>query len=595
MGARSRVRQAREIADVFETPDTGFDDEQSESETEDHVETESAHESEEDADSDAEQVEAGEEGSSGESSTQQQAQPLRKRQRRASYLRSKSGFAWSQNAPESLGRRSRTDHVASPEGQALNVSTPLESWTLLFTTDILNIIVTHTNGEIARKVEKMKEKGQRVETYQKPVDLVELKALIGLLYFAGLHKVNNTCARNLWSPYGMSLFRLTMPENRFQFLLLSVRFDDINTRTERKAEDRLANIREIWDMFIANCMSNYQPHATCTIGAQLLSFRGRCIFRMHMPAKQDEYGLKIVTINDATTHYLFNAIPYVGVVNADPAEAVPSYYVRKLSEPIYHTGRNITCGNWFTSIPICEKMKKDYNLTMVGAIRKNEHEIPEAFKKIPPRGTNVQFAYHEGKTLVSYNSKPRKIVLLLSSLHVNGKINQAAGKPEIVVFYNKTKGGSDSFDKKCHDYTTNRKTRQWPMRLFYGMLDQANVNCLILYTLRKDNVKMSRHNFILDLSLALIKPLLSRRLTSSTLRTTLRVQIEAFLECKDIPEDQDPRDLMAGNKMEKQKRCGFCPVSLDRKTCYKCLKCDRPMCREHVAKICCDCSVDMNK
>lgn len=185
----------------------------------------------------------------------------------------------------------------------------------------------------------------------------ELKATIGLLYFSGLQKLSHTSLESLWSVYGMSLFRITMTLNRFKFLILCIRFDDKNTRSQRKANEPLANIRKIWDKFINNCRINYQPGSNCSIDERLLSFRGRCRFRMYLPAKPDKYGLKVVVMNDSDTHYLFNAIPYCGTVtNKDPNESVPSYYVRKLSEPIYNTGRNITCDRWFTSIPICDKL-----------------------------------------------------------------------------------------------------------------------------------------------------------------------------------------------------------------------------------------------
>lgn len=36
-------------------------------------------------------------------------------------------------------------------------------------------------------------------------------------------------------------------------------------------------------------------------------------------------------------------------------------------------------------------------------------------------------------------------------------MNETENKPEIVLFYNKNKGGTDSFDKKCHDYTVTRR------------------------------------------------------------------------------------------------------------------------------------------
>lgn len=43
-------------------------------------------------------------------------------------------------------------------------------------------------------------------------------------------------------------------------------------------------------------------------------------------------------------------------------------------------------------------------------------------------------------------------------------------------------------------------------------------------------------------------------------------RIEKFVDSKHLPKDQDIRDLLANNKMDKQKRCSFCPPILDRKT-----------------------------
>ena len=75
-----------------------------------------------------------------------------------------------------------------------------------------------------------------------------------------------------------------------------------------------------------------------------------------------------------------------------------------------------------------------------------------------------------------------------------------------------------------------------------------------------------------------------------SLRINLRTIIREFLKARDLPNDLDIKDEFVGNKMSKQKRCNSCPSSLDRKTSYKCLRCDKAMCKEHVAKICCECA-----
>jgi len=119
--------------------------------------------------------------------------------------------------------------------------------------------------------------------------------------------------------------------------------------------------------------------------------------------------------------------------------------------------------------------------------------------------------------------------MLLSSLHKNGKIDESTGKPEIVMFYNSTKDGTDTFDQLCKSYTTARITNRWPMRFFYGLLDQAGINAFILFFLRHKNARMNRRDFLKELVLSLVKPSLERRLTVRTLKSNLKQNIKEIL------------------------------------------------------------------
>ncbi|XP_033216795.1 piggyBac transposable element-derived protein 4-like [Belonocnema kinseyi] len=569
---------------------------ENESETDDATEHRSSTESETDANGssnaesereDEEQPAASSPGGSGRA-----GEPKKKRSR-SSYLNTKSGLEWSLNAPDvKHSITSNTNHTPSTKGAAADASTPLEAWSCLFTNDILDIILLHTNEQIEREINDCKMANIELQSTHRKTDLLELKAFIGLLYYAGAQKVTKLNSQDKWGPHSFPLFKATMCRNRFLFLQSCLRFDDKGTRAERKKYDRFTHIREIWELFIKNCTDNYEPGQNCTIDEQLFSFRGRCIFKVYLPAKPDKYSIKIVSLNDSVTHYMINAMPCVGTVAKEPTETVPDYYVRKLSESLYGSGRNITCDNWFTSVPICDKLKKDYNLTLVGTIKKSKREIPTQFKQVPKNGSNVQFAYADGKVLVSLNPKNKKIVLLLSSLHTNGQIDAETGMPEIVVFYHKSKDATDSYDKKCHHYSVTMRTFRWILRMFFAMLDQAGVNCFILYSLNSDNAALNRHDFLVQLSMELIKPYLLQRRARPSLRRNITTLIGEFLDNKEIPEDQDIRYYIGENKLDKPKRCGLCHASSDRKTNYKCLKCDLPMCKEHTAKICVVCSIN---
>lgn len=66
-------------------------------------------------------------------------------------------------------------------------------------------------------------------------------------------------------------------------------------------------------------------------------------------SKPNKYAVKIVMRNDPRTWYMVTAILCVGRASTENQESVPSYYVRKLSEPIHGTNRKIAVENWFSS------------------------------------------------------------------------------------------------------------------------------------------------------------------------------------------------------------------------------------------------------
>lgn len=159
------------------------------------------------------------------------------------------------------------------------------------------------------------------------------------------------------------------------------------------------------------------------------------------------------------------------------------YYVKELTKPLHGTNRNVTCDNWFTSVPLAKSLLREpYKLTLVGTIRSNKREIPEQMKNTRSRavGTSM-FCYDGPLTLVSYKPKPSKMAYLLSSCDEQGTINQATGKPEMIIFYYQINGGVDTFDQMCCSMSCSRKTNRWHMAVFYGMLNLSFVNSYVIY------------------------------------------------------------------------------------------------------------------
>ena len=95
-------------------------------------------------------------------------------------------------------------------------------------------------------------------------------------------------------------------------------------------------------------------------------------------------------------------------------------------------------------------------------MKKNKTVIPDCFQPHKTKATHSSiFGFLNEKTLVSYVPKPNKAVVLISSEHHTDSIVESSdSKPEIILFYNATKGSVDAFDQQVEKYTCRRKLQE---------------------------------------------------------------------------------------------------------------------------------------
>lgn len=512
-----------------------------------------------------------------------------------------SKFRWSCRPQTPSNVRTPTRNIVSAftpgptPGAARNAVSPEEAFSLFFNDDLIQVIVTWTNKAIDTFASNYK---RRSATFAPTVPL-EVKALLGVLIISAQKCDEHIPTSEMWSvDTGCGLYRVAMSEARFRFLIRCLRFDDPQTRQVRREVDKFAAVREIWDIFIERCGKLYVPHENLTVDEQLLGFRGRCPFRMYIPNKPAKYGIKLVLINDSKSKYLVGGIPYLGKQGTQPKGGLTlgHQFTRELTRPYHGTHRNVTTDNWFTSVPLVSDLLNNCGMTLVGTVRANKKEIPKEMtdKATRERGSSA-FLYTKEMTLVSYVSDTskttKKLVLLLSSQHTQPNIG-TKGKPEIIEFYNSTKGGVDTFDQMCSGNSCSRKTRRWPLCTFYGMVNAANVNSYILY---KENMErggnrkvISRQKFMLQLGKALITPWATSRL-DLPLPRSLQSLITTVCNVPSPGSAAGSPGTSFSASSGALVRCCECPVKSDRNTHHRCNKCVKPMCPLHLYPVCGDC------
>lgn len=516
-----------------------------------------------------------------------------------SVLNGKNGYEWKTRSP-STGKTPSRNVVHIRPGVIAplrNIIDPLHAFQTFFTDSILNKVLVHTNEqiEIAQQPYKIQS-----ETVSK-TDLDELKALLGLYILAAALKDNHLSSEVMFdSTFCGTRYRATMSQKRFDFLSSCLRFDDKQSRIERREISRFAPISEIWEEFIDVCRQSYKPSSYVTIDEQLVGFRGRCPFRMYLPSKPAKYGIKFILLCDASTKYLIDAIPYVGKTTNTFGSPLAEYCVVALTKSIHGSNRNITMDNWFTSIPLAEKLLQNpYKLTVIGTLKKNKTEIPSQFiENSKNRQVNTSlfgFSKDNNMCLVSYKPKPNKLVVLLSSMHTTSSVNESTYKPEIIHCYNSTKGAVDTFDQMCANMSCNRKTKRWPMCVFYNLINMACINSYILYShnvISYGGKSLSRKMFMFELHKSLTNSWQRQRLNrGSNMSRELRTIISEVLNEQQIDQEANQQDRRPEGQDQKGRRtyCHICSTSKRRMTTTYCIKCKKPICGEHQNKLCLPC------
>lgn len=294
------------------------------------------------------------------------------------------------------------------KGDGKSAKSPLDSWKLFFSDDLIEHIVNYTNVWIDKNKINYSRDRDAKETNRD-----EIHAVLGLLYLAGMLRASHTKLEDLWSADGLGVeyFRATMSLRRFKFLLRALRFDDIRTRRQRKAQDKLAPIRKVYQEFVERCQKYYSLSEYVTVDEMLEAFRGRCSFRQYIPNKPARYGLKMYALCDARTFYTGNLEIYCGKQVEGPYKVnnTAKDVAVRLITPISGTGRHVTLDNWYGSVPLAKELLENHSLTMTCTLKKNKREIPPLFiDKSCRQPCSSLFGYANDMTLLSYVPKKKK-------------------------------------------------------------------------------------------------------------------------------------------------------------------------------------------
>ncbi|CAF4192844.1 unnamed protein product [Rotaria sp. Silwood2] len=327
----------------------------------------------------------------------------------------------------------------------------------------------------------------------------------------------------------------------------------------------IQSVKEAFQLLITEDMILLlTPGEFLTVDEQLIPTRGRCNFRQYIPSQPGKYGVKIFWCCDSSMSYPLNGEVYLGrqpeKSAATQATNRISNLVKRLVHPWINTGRTVTTDNYFTSVELAEDLL-GMNTTLVGTMRRNKKGIPRELQPDRQRPEELSiFCFDRQLTLVSYAPKKRHAMILLSSMHHDKVVdNDQKNKPDIILYYNDTKGGVDRMDQMVQTYSCKRKTKRWPMTFFFNVLDVGG------------------HE--------LVDPYLNRRRQQPQ---ALQKEVRLAMQTIGLPiiTSTFPENASAGVV---KRRCQLCSREQDRKVITHCTSCNISCCPDHHKVICNTC------
>lgn len=495
-------------------------------------------------------------------------------------LTAPDGGVWTTNPDNAVGRQPLRNIFRDAAGfhAAMHPQSRMEAFQAI-TSDIIDEVVRFTN-----KAGRILARQQNIQW--KICTHAEMWAFLGIHFLAGVFKAHHRDERELFSLRdGINLLRATMSYKRFFQLKCALRFDD---PARRDRNDKLAPVRHVTHLFNETLSRIYKPGAFLTVDEMLIEFHGRVAFRQYIPTKPGKFGIKVFWAVDAENCMPLKCLVYIG------AETLPAHtraasatfgeaVVMHLMSGYLDKGRNVTTDNYFTSVPLANRLAAR-NTTIVGTIRSNRRELPPSCKDTGnrQRGDSRHY-YSAGNTVCSFWDKGTKPVLLLSSSHGVQQNTQSPAKPAIVENYNSTKAGVDNLDKLVRGYSSKRKCRRWPYGVFFTLMDVSVIAAYKMYQRDNDD---SHYIFKRELAYEMCLPFVHQRSLLPRLNDCIK---QAMANVGITAAPVQPAVQQASGR-QKQGRCKLCPRERDRKSRTKCSVCESYVCLEHSQLKCSNCS-----
>ncbi|XP_060085361.1 piggyBac transposable element-derived protein 4-like, partial [Ylistrum balloti] len=289
-------------------------------------------------------------------------------------------------------------------------------------------------------------------------------------------------------------FTTLMSRDRFLNILAYFHAADNDLEPPRESPnyDPTYKFSKLARLLIRNWQRYYCPHREMSTDETLIPFKGRTKFIQYIPSKPHKWGLKVWTLAESKTGYMYNWEMYTGKQAAtNDARGIAHRVVINICSPIVDKGYHLYYDNYFSS-PALFRELCDKQIGACGTLRTNRVGVPAVVKTAkPPKGESI--VHRDGRFLyISFMDK--RLVNVITTVHngstytkrVRSRFHEnhfrEVEHPMAIQLYTKYMGGVDSADQQTqYCVTQHRMLKWWKKLVLCSLLEISFCNAKILW------------------------------------------------------------------------------------------------------------------
>ncbi|XP_023235999.1 piggyBac transposable element-derived protein 4-like [Centruroides sculpturatus] len=389
---------------------------------------------------------------------------------------------------------------------------PVDYFKLLFTEEIINMLVDEINRNALRKI--CKRKSIKSQSWIN-VNNTSFCTFIAILINMGLNPRKDiesywTDRKSQFMPY----FSLTMSKTYFLNIFSNFCLRNSNNEGSRQSNFQ---IKKLFDKLTKKFQKYLFPHRVLKIDEVTVNSKGRTCFKINHPIKATNGIMKMFMLSEPDTGYVYGIQPYCeNEENQEKYSDLPISsqialnLIDKLLQVFPGKGYHFYTDHYFSSPELAKELyKRKCHLT--GTVCMNKKDMPINLKCNKSDKGMTALRNKELLVLYWYQVKP---ICLLSNYHTTNILEVSSKLPElkqsrpiIVADYVRNMKGINLEDNFMISSAIVRKTIHRYKCYFLWLLDLCLINAYILYKHHcnklKEEIKYNHIDFRIEIVEAL--------------------------------------------------------------------------------------------